>query len=100
MYQFISCIKIKPGVTVDDFRKSLAQFTEHMMAEDLVGHAVKQLGVLRMFARQRNFAHRLDGLNQLGAEVFIDAFLKDKPLGVNAGLPRVAKAAADSGFDS
>jgi len=36
MYQFISCIKLKPGVTVDDFRESLGQFTAHMMAEDLV----------------------------------------------------------------
>ena len=36
MYQFISCIKLKPGVTVDDFQQSLEQFTAHLLTEDLV----------------------------------------------------------------
>ena len=36
MYQFISCIKLKPGVTVDAFRQSLEQFTAHLLSEDLV----------------------------------------------------------------
>ena len=36
MYQFISCIKLKPNVTVESFRQSLEQFTEHLLAEGLV----------------------------------------------------------------
>ena len=56
MYQFISCIKLKPNVTVESFRQSLEQFTEHLLAEGLVV-SVSPLG-----RRDRQGPHRPNAL--------------------------------------
>ena len=36
MYQFISCINLKSGVSADEFRQSLEAFKQYLLGENLV----------------------------------------------------------------
>jgi len=43
MFHMLTCFNLKPGITTDDFRHSLAEFTQHMQKMDLV-HSTGPVG--------------------------------------------------------
>ena len=36
MYRFLSCFQLKPGVSIDEYAKALAEFTRHLQESDLI----------------------------------------------------------------
>jgi hypothetical protein len=76
MFHMLTCFNLKPNYTLDDFRRSITDFTEHMQASDLV-HSTGPIG-------HRQSDTIMDTDSERNHEYFFLA-LQPTPSGVGAG---------------